>query len=275
MGLWLNHLQQKQRAAAQASPLTYSPDKAQKIADREVELLQLAHQLVDQLGFANLTMDKLVSASVYSKGTIYNHFSSKEDLLAALGGYSINFILELMEKASTFPGSTRERALALNFAYQLYTQLEPALSLCVLSCKTPTVIDKASNKQMQNLQAKEMQIFEYIDQVFKQGIADGSLPVHSELSQQQQIALYSFSGWALSFGATTLASQSEATLAVTRLKQNNLLLQSVSLLLDGMNWQPLSSQFNYQQSWENIIAFFSDYTAMLKEAQPLQRIEEK
>lgn len=283
MGLWLNHLQHKKYAETHAAihektkgnPPTYPQTKMQKLAERETELIQLTHQLVDQIGFANLTMDKLVSASVYSKGTIYNHFGSKEDLLAALGGYSISFILELMEKASSYPGLARERALALNFAYQLYTQLEPALSLCVLSCKTPTVIDKASAKQMQNLKTKEMQIFEYIDQVFNDGIADGSLPVKSGLSQQQQIALYSFSGWALSFGATTLASQSGETLGVTRLKQNNLLLQSVNLLLDGMNWQPLSSQFDYQQSWGNIIDFFSDYTAMLNGTEQSQRTEEK
>lgn len=52
--------------------------KQQAIADREVELIQLAKSLVQEQGFANLTMDKLTSASSYSKGTIYNHFCSKE-----------------------------------------------------------------------------------------------------------------------------------------------------------------------------------------------------
>mgnify|MGYP002277047376 CR=1 FL=1 len=262
MGYWLNHLKQKQCLLQTTTAISDSlPGKQQKIAMRELELIQLAHQLVDQQGYASLTMDKLVAVSVYSKGTIYNHFASKEDLLSALGCYSIDFILELMDKAMTFPGSSREKAIALNFAYQLYIQLEPALSMCVLSCKTTTVMEKASEKQLQKLQAKETQVLALIDQVFNDGLADGSLPRKG--NAKQQVELYSFTSWALSFGATTLSRQSDATLAVSRLDQDYLLLNSINLLLDGMQWNPLSSEYDYQQSWHQIAEFFSDYTAML------------
>ncbi|MCV5655689.1 hypothetical protein OFN54_30590, partial [Escherichia coli] len=44
--------------------------KQQAIADREIELIQLAKSLVQEQGFANLTMDKLTASSPYSKGTI-------------------------------------------------------------------------------------------------------------------------------------------------------------------------------------------------------------
>ncbi len=63
--------------------------KQQAIADREVELVQLAKSLVQEQGFANLTMDKLTAASPYSKGTIYNHFCSKEDVILALCIHSL------------------------------------------------------------------------------------------------------------------------------------------------------------------------------------------
>ncbi len=58
--------------------------KQQAIADREVELVQLAKTIVEEQGFTNLTMDRLTALSAYSKGTIYNHFCSKEDVIIAL-----------------------------------------------------------------------------------------------------------------------------------------------------------------------------------------------
>ncbi len=67
----------KQEGCRVASGLT---KKQQAIADREVELVQLAKSLVQEQGFANLTMDKLTAASSYSKGTIYNHFVAKKTL---------------------------------------------------------------------------------------------------------------------------------------------------------------------------------------------------
>lgn len=63
--------------------------KQQAIADREVELILLAKGIVQKEGFANLTMDKLTAASSYSKGTIYNHFCSKEDVVLALCIHSL------------------------------------------------------------------------------------------------------------------------------------------------------------------------------------------
>ncbi|MCU4675412.1 TetR/AcrR family transcriptional regulator [Catenovulum sp. 2E275] len=261
MGSWLNHLKQKQQQSEFKFSSHIETNKQQKIAEREKELIQLAHQLVDQIGFSNLTMDKLVAASAYSKGTIYNHFASKEDLLCVLGCYSIDFVLELMNKGLQFPGKTREKAIALNFAYQLYVQLEPALSMCVLSCKTTSVVEKASDKHLQKLQQKEQQVLALIDQVFKQGFRDGSLPVTD--NTEELAALYSFSSWSLSFGSIILSRQNEQAQAIIRLDQPTFLLESFNLLLDGMQWQPLSSECDYQQCWLRIAEYFSDYTVML------------
>lgn len=63
--------------------------KQQAIANREMELIELAQELVKEQGFANFTMDKLTSRSPYSKGTIYNHFCSKEDVVLALCIHSL------------------------------------------------------------------------------------------------------------------------------------------------------------------------------------------
>ena len=68
--------------------------------------------LIEQ-GYAGLSMDRLAEATEYSKGTIYQHFSTKEDLITALAVESSEQRLALMAKARTFRGRPRERMLAL------------------------------------------------------------------------------------------------------------------------------------------------------------------
>lgn len=117
--------------------------KQQAIADREQELLHIAHQLVKAEGYANLTMDKLTAASPYSKGTIYNHFSSKEDVITALCNSALRHEISLFKKAELFNGSSREKALALHQAYLLSAKMQPILFSCLLTAKSPWVQEKA------------------------------------------------------------------------------------------------------------------------------------
>ncbi|MEO1235180.1 MAG: helix-turn-helix domain-containing protein, partial [Planctomycetota bacterium] len=58
--------------------------KQREIADRERLILDHARRMLLDGGVASLSMDRLAEAIEYSKGTVYQHFSSKEDVVAAL-----------------------------------------------------------------------------------------------------------------------------------------------------------------------------------------------
>ena len=94
---------------------------------REQRLLQLAQQVLQQDGFAGFTMDRLTALSDVSKGTLYNHFSSKEDVLTALSVDSLQRLLQQFQHAIKFNGHSRERALALHYAYHTFSAAEPTL----------------------------------------------------------------------------------------------------------------------------------------------------
>lgn len=64
------------------------------IVDREQELLLISEKIMAEHGFSKLTMDKLVAACEYSKGTVYNHFNSKENLLLALCVKGISYVFK-------------------------------------------------------------------------------------------------------------------------------------------------------------------------------------
>jgi len=233
----------------------------QKKVDREEELVDLAVSILNQDGFAGMSLEKLTAKSCYSKGTIYNHFSSKEDCLSALCIRAVSSIMTFFKRALEFNGCSREKAVAVHYAYQLYARLQPTLFMAVLSSKAPGVREKTSAERMQLMDALELEINAFSDQMFRDAIADGSLVLPAHLS----IETLSFSNWAMSFGTNALATSASEAKAVNRLDPNTLLLQNISILMDGMNWQPLSKDWDYQKTWQRVEEeIFSDDIKLIK-----------
>lgn len=219
-----------------------------KKVDREEELVDLAVAILNEYGFAGLSLEKLTAKSCYSKGTIYNHFSSKEDCLSALCIRAVSSILTLFKRALQFDGSSREKAVAVHYSYQLYARLQPTLFMAVLSCKAPGVREKTSAERVQVMDALEFEINNFSDAMFRNAVEDGSLVLPDHLS----IETLSFSNWAMSFGTNALATSVTEALAVNRLDPNTLLLQNICILHDGMNWQPLSKDWDYRKTWQRV-----------------------
>ncbi|WP_369600381.1 TetR/AcrR family transcriptional regulator [Hahella sp. SMD15-11] len=217
------------------------------VAEREAHLLDIAEQVVEQHGFAGLTMDKIVSRCAYSKGTVYNHFSSKEDLISALCIRAMRTEMGYLNRALTFDGCTRERALAGHFAYQLYARLHPTLFLCVLSAKTPAVTEKTSPARMVQMQELEQDILSLSTSLMQAAIAAGDLTVPDGISPQQLM----FAHWATAFGTSALLS-AEASSNLKELDREQASLFNINLLLDGMGWRPLSGEHDYRAVWYRI-----------------------
>jgi len=222
--------------------------KQQAIADREQELLHIAHQLVKAEGYANLTMDKLTAASPYSKGTIYNHFSSKEDVITALCNSALRHEISLFKKAALFNGSSREKALALHQAYLLSAKMQPILFNCVLIAKSPWVQEKSSAARLTAQQELEKEISQMVDLLLQQAMEANELRPKAGASAD----LMAFANWAISFGGIALLSNASETYSIERLHGSDPFLFNLNCMLDGMNWLPLSTDWDYCQSWQRI-----------------------
>jgi len=234
--------------------------RQQAIADREQELLELAEKLMEREGFASLTMDKLVAACSYSKGTVYNHFNSKEDLLCALCIKGMKQKFELSKKAASFEGNTREKCLALHFSQHLHGLKHPTLYFCVLTAKTPAVKEKASPTRLKQQQELETDMTQFCDGMFSEALQQGDL----KLSLGLGIDSFGFANWSMSFGSSALLMMGKDIEAIKRLNLDLALLHNISFLLDGMGWLPLSSQWDYMQSWQRIAdEIFKDELAEL------------
>ena len=61
-----------------------SSRKERQRAERDELILRVARELLLEKGYLGLTMDRIAKATEYSKGTIYQHYSCKEEVVIAL-----------------------------------------------------------------------------------------------------------------------------------------------------------------------------------------------
>lgn len=228
--------------------------KHRELMERDELLLEASLDLLEEIGFASLTLEKIAARTDFSKGTVYNHFTSKEDLLTALCVQGMHMQLDMYRKALGFPGHPRERALALHFAYNLYARRHPLLFRCVLSGLSPHVIEKSSERRMADRRGCEVMLSEVVDRVVQEAVTNKDLI----LPPGQTVADISFANWATGFGTTALLQTVQKAHSLARLDHGKALQRHVSLLMDGMEWRPLSKDWDYGATWRRLETFFGD-----------------
>ncbi|WP_435276041.1 TetR/AcrR family transcriptional regulator [Psychrobium sp. nBUS_13] len=222
--------------------------REQNVINRELELLDVAEKIMAHEGFSGLTMDKLVAACDYSKGTVYNHFANKEDLFCALSIKGMRFIISLVKRAVTMQGNSREKCLAIVYAQQLHSQMHATASFCVLMVKTPAVLEKASVGRIAIQRELDMEITLLVDKLIEQAADCGDLT----LNKREEVNGICFALWSMSFGSSAILASDQDAEAVARLDMFNALLFNMNVLLDGLKWLPLSDELDYQATWLRI-----------------------
>ena len=99
--------------------------KQREIKERELRILEVSRPMVITQGYHGLSMDRIAETLEYSKGTIYNHFSCKEEIIIALAVETMEQRFSLFERASSFNGQPRERLTAVGIAAEYFVKLFP------------------------------------------------------------------------------------------------------------------------------------------------------
>ncbi len=234
--------------------------KQKAISDRETELVLLAKSLIEEQGVTNLTMDKITAASSYSKGTIYNHFCSKEDLILALCLYMIKQERTMFSRAVAFNGTYREKMLAMHACYQIYVRMEPVASMMIMITKSPWITEKASEERVKKRGELEKEIFDMVYALIQQAVEEGDLQYTGGMGADAIV----FANWSLLFGANALA-QTARSESIDQMDCPYSTLFNANVLLDGLRWKPLSTEWDYRKSWQRIEKeLFSEELAYLK-----------
>ena len=237
--------------------------KQREMLDREELILSAAQSLLHQHGYNHLTMDRVAETVEYSKGTIYNHFASKEDLVCSLCCRTINNLIDIFERAYQYPGTTRERYCAIGIGYSLYHQLHPMDTQNIQTVRNNAVREKVSEYRLGEMESLELKITRIASSIVQEAIDCGEL----NKKHQANVNTIVFGGWSQHYGALLL-DQSDIPLQEMGFDPViDMVWQNANIFLDGYQWLPLSTDTDTNRLFEKISsALFDNEIKLLKHA---------
>ncbi len=215
---------------------------------RELDLIAIAREIIEEEDINSLTMDKVTARCEYSKGTVYNHFSCKEDLLVAVSNEGLKDLRGLFKKLLPFKGNTREQILGFQLAYLYFSKLYPSQFLCILTVKNPSVLGKTSEHRKLEQISLEIELENQALEIINQAIENQEL----KETENRKVKQISFANWSQTFGSLVLVNSAGALVGLQGVDISNDFFQNAFVLNDGFEWHPLSKDFNYFDSIERL-----------------------
>lgn len=233
--------------------------KQREIADRHELFLQIARELIHEEGFHQLTMERVAEIAEYSKGTVYQHFSCKEEILIQLCNSCMTSTLKLFERAATFDGSHRERIMAVFCAHGIWNSLYPNDMPMMQNLHTDGVINKVTPTSAVRHDELEKQILGTVSKIVQDAIDDGDLK-NEDLNAIEVV----FGLWAANYGGQMISSF-DLPLQELGVRDNNMVLARIAIaILDGLDWQPKQSFKEFPALIERIqTQLFADEMALI------------
>lgn len=221
-------------------PITTAARRERDLRRREDLILDAAEDLLLAHGYLGLNLDRLAERVEYSKGTLYNHFETKEDIVLTLASRSLAERVRLFERAAAFPGRTRERVVAISVANEVLAGGGSSPFQIMQMAKTPSLWEKTTVERRAEYGWREQRCIEVVEGIVRAAVAAGDVVLTPAQGREFCFGLMALSlgtylvisapGWTENLGV-------EAPLTVLRANQHR--------LLDGAGWRPLLSEWDY------------------------------
>ena len=215
---------------------------------REALILDVARGMLLESGYLGLHMDRIAEATEYSKGTIYQHFSCKEEVMIALCIQNVEKQVGLFERAALFRGRSRERLSAIAEAFEIFVQLYPQHFQITQIIFNASIRDKTSAERQAHLQRSSDRLTATMTGIIRDAIAQGDL----QLPPWSSPEILTFGLWSMAFGAHVLMAADKPHDALGIEEAREALYSNYHALLDGLGWRPLTRDWDYQKTFERI-----------------------
>ncbi|MEL6110493.1 MAG: TetR/AcrR family transcriptional regulator [Planctomycetota bacterium] len=170
--------------------------KQAEIRTREARILTLALPMVAHGGLAGLSMDAIASQMAYAKGTIYNHFSCKEDILLALAIRATETRLELFNFAADRSGRARDKMVGIGVACEDYRLRFTDLFRIESMVRHEAIWEKTSEQRREVMQTCEANCMGVVARVGFEAVQSGDLSLPEGRTVQDIV----FGLWSISYG---------------------------------------------------------------------------
>lgn len=195
-------------------------------------------------GFNNLSMDRIAEVAEYSKGTVYQHFKCKEEVLIQLCNQCITELSALFLRASAFHGNHREKLVSVFFAHDLWARLNPSRFAMIQTLSADGVKDKVDAESLAEHNRLEAELISIVSGIVQEAANQGYLKLDDSLNPVELV----FGLWSLSYGGQLIQGYDVPLQQLGVRDPGNVLIRIASSILDGLGWVPLSNDFDYQHT---------------------------
>jgi AcrR family transcriptional regulator len=234
----MSRIDETSQSTARARPPTR---KQREIAERRELILDAARDLLAEDGFAGLSMDRIAERVQYSKGTIYQHFGCKEDVLVYLSLRGIAAWRAMYDRALGFRGTSRERILAIYLGHDLAARLHPIEYECIYAVRSFGLRDKISDEG-RSIQTEGIAgLVGTVMAAVREGVAAGDVRLVAGTTVEEIV----YGLWALHYGQLSLASYSFPYQELGIGRRPRARQRTFHRALDGVGWRPLAAEHDY------------------------------
>lgn len=164
--------------------------KDQVRLEREELILNVAFSLLQEKGFHGLNMQTIANRTDYSKGTIYQHFTCKEDVLTKLVTRCGERLISLIDIALENSEGLRHKIVMVSWAFFINAEQEPETAGLVSMVKSPEFQVKVSEAQQKSIKIIDQSILARIIGLF----------THQTDIPPDKIKVGAFGWWAMKWG---------------------------------------------------------------------------
>jgi AcrR family transcriptional regulator len=225
-----------------------SSRKAREVAAREELILAEARKFLLKQGFQGWNMEDLAKAVEYSKGTLYQHFVSKEDLLLAVTNQALSMRADLFERAAAFKGSTRERARAIGVACCEFAITAPDFFQADMMLRDPSFDEKASEERRQEHAFHGMRCWRTIHSIVVEAMALGDMPRGPYTAEAATFALIS-----VTVGSHMMSQEAPLKIFASITDAWSVVRLNQDLICDGLGWKPLLRDHDFAPTDRRIL----------------------
>ena len=218
-----------------------SSGKQREIELRDDLFLRVARDILLQDGYHGLTMARIASITRFSKGTIYNRFTCKEDLVVELACRCREQRIAMLERAVHYEGRPRERMVAIGEAAEHFARLYPESIRVLHIIDAEAVLEKVPERQRSRLKTYDENVFGLIAGLIELAIAAGDL----DLPPRATVRDICFALWAMVDGGASAQLGGLPLEALGITDSFGAIARGCHYLMDGIGWRPFSSELNY------------------------------
>jgi len=158
--------------------------------DRETLILDVALALLKEQGLQGVTMQAIANGTDYSKGTIYQHFGCKEDVITKLVAQCGQRLVGMIDLATENATGLRHKIALVSWAFFINAEMHPELTRFLALAKSPEFQSKVDESLQAELAVIDQSILSRVVNLFV-----GQPGVSAE-----KVMVGAFGWWAMKWG---------------------------------------------------------------------------